>query len=59
PKIKDMDTYITKWWKWWKEINPVWHKQSGSKLLTMEGSGDWDTLHITRDNSTLSVLVSL
>ncbi|KAF9490602.1 hypothetical protein BDN71DRAFT_1357065, partial [Pleurotus eryngii] len=59
PKIKDMDTYITKWWKWWKGINPVWCKQSGSEQLTMEGSGDWDTLHITGANSTLSVLVSL
>ncbi|KAF9490843.1 hypothetical protein BDN71DRAFT_1376039, partial [Pleurotus eryngii] len=57
PKIKDMDTYITKWWKWW--INPVWHKQSGSEQIMMEGSGSWDTPHITGANSTLSVLVSL
>ncbi|KAF9488264.1 hypothetical protein BDN71DRAFT_1351172, partial [Pleurotus eryngii] len=59
PKIKDIDAYVSKWWKWWKGINPGWRRQSGSERLTKEGSGSWDTLHVTGANGNLSVLVSL
>ncbi|KAJ7120486.1 hypothetical protein C8R43DRAFT_1136871 [Mycena crocata] len=60
PAISDVYSFVTRWWKWWETINPVWRKRTGTPVrLEQCGDGDWSSLAHTGPNGLLNALICL
>lgn len=56
--INNLDVFKTRWWAWWKELQPS-ERDVGGELKRIDEGLDWTTLAKPGDNGFLLVLYGL
>lgn len=56
--IKDLEVFKTKWWSWWKELQPS-ERLLGDELQRVDDELDWKSLAKKGDNGFLVVMLGL